>query len=47
MPDTASDWEGSASLWGDSYRFGAHEDDVRLVLYTNVARNFCPDGFEP
>lgn len=47
VPDTASDWSGSASLWGDAYRFGAHEDDVRLVLYTNVARDFCPDGFEP
>lgn len=44
LQDTPGDWEGSASLWGDSYRFGAHDEDIRLVLYTNVARDFCPDG---
>lgn len=47
LNDTPTDYSGTASLWGDSWRFGAHETDIRILLFTNEARHFCPDGIEP
>lgn len=46
-PDTPSDYAGPSSLIGDGWRYGVHEEDVRIVLYTNISRDFCPDGVEP
>lgn len=47
FPDHPGDWTGPVSLWGDGWRFDKEDaEDMRLVLYTNVARNFCPDGIE-
>lgn len=48
LNDIPGDWAGPSSLEGDSWRFGAHPDqDFRVVLSTNVARDYCPDGAIP
>ncbi|HNC95400.1 MAG TPA: hypothetical protein PKW90_04700 [Myxococcota bacterium] len=43
-PDVPADYDGPASFWGDAYRFGAHEDDIRILLYVNIKRDYCPSG---
>lgn len=44
-PDTPWDYEGPASLRGDTYKFGKDPDlDLRMVLNTNIARHYCPEG---
>jgi hypothetical protein len=48
LPDTPLDYAGAGSIEADTWRFGGHpEEDVRVVLYTNVTRDFCPDGATP
>lgn len=43
MEDTPADFGGVASLWGQTYRFGRDDDlDLRVILNTNQARDFCP-----
>lgn len=45
LEDTPGGFGGSASLWGQSYRFGKDPDlDLRVVLNTNQVRNFCEQG---
>lgn len=44
MEDTPADYGGPASLWADTWRFGKSGGlDLRAVLYTNQARDFCPE----
>ena len=43
-PDVPAEYDGPASFWGDAWRFGAHEEDVRIVLYVNEPRHYCPAG---
>lgn len=44
-PDTAWDYEGAASQWGDTYRFGKDPDlDLRVVLNTTIPRHYCPEA---
>ena len=40
-PDNPPDWSGPGSLWGDTYRFGVHALDLRYVINTQTARNWC------
>ena len=48
LPDTPLDYTGAGSIQGDTWRFGGHSDaDIRLILYTNTARNYCPDSVVP
>jgi hypothetical protein len=48
LPDTPLDYAGVGSTTSDAWRFGGHDDaDIRIVLYTNITRDFCPDGIEP
>ncbi len=43
--DTPGGFGGTASLWGNTYRFGKDPDlDLRIVLSTNVARHFCAEA---
>lgn len=47
MEDTPADYGGPASLWADTWDFGKRgELDLRAVLYTNQARDFCPEDTE-
>ncbi len=47
MEDTPADYGGPASVWGQTYRFGKDPDlDIRVVLNTNQARDFCPEEAE-
>lgn len=43
-PDVPAVYDGPASFWGDAWRFGAHADDVRILLYVNERRDYCPNG---
>jgi hypothetical protein len=43
-PDVPADYDGPASFWGDAWRFGAHEEDIRILLYVNIKRDYCPSG---
>jgi hypothetical protein len=44
MEDTPADFGGPASLWGQTWRFGKDGAlDLRVVLNTNQARDFCPE----
>lgn len=48
LPDTPLDYTTPGAVAADTWRFGGHpEADIRLVLYTNVVRDFCPDGGVP
>ncbi len=45
LPDAPLDYAGAGSLTADTWRFGGHpEQDLRVLLYTNHPRGFCPDG---
>lgn len=48
LPDAPLAYTGAGSLTGDTWRFGGHPElDLRVLLYTNLTRDFCPDGIEP
>lgn len=47
MEDTPANYGGPASLWADTWDFDKRGDlDLRAVLYSNQARDFCPEDTE-
>lgn len=48
IPDTPLDYTSAGSTAADTWRFGGHDElDLRILLYTNLRRDFCPDGVAP
>lgn len=48
LPDTPLDYTGVGSIQADTWRFGGHpETDLRILLYTNLTRDYCPDTVTP
>ncbi len=48
LPDTPLDYTGVGSIQADTWRFGGHPDtDLRILLYTNLTRDYCPDAVTP
>lgn len=48
IPDSPLDYTATGSVAADTWYFGGHDDlDLRILLYTNVARDYCPDQVTP
>ncbi|MES2642905.1 MAG: hypothetical protein V4850_25700 [Myxococcota bacterium] len=47
LPDTPLDYTSVGSTMADTFRYGGHDTDIRVLLYTNFTRDFCPDAVTP